>query len=314
MATTQNITTTYSGRNAQKVMEASLLSGDTLASGTVDIHDNIQYKEVIQVYSTDDNLIKPGTCDFDATGTLTTTEIILEPKEIQVNLEICPKNLRSSWESLEMKGIKSGIPKTFGDFILRRVVEKTAADMENNIWKGTVAGNMAFDGWEVLANASAAAGNGVTLVAKAAITASNVTTELGRVFDAIPNTIKGKDDLYIYVPTAIYFAYVSALAGFGAVNSSATTSGIDGKYNTWYGNQQELTYNGAKVRHCPGMTSTDMLATTRANMIFGTSLFSELNEASVHDMNQIGSQNARVVLRGSASVALGIQSEIILYS
>jgi len=314
MATTQNITTSYSGRNAQKVMEATLLSGDTLASGTVDIHDNIQYKEVIQVYSSDDNLIKPGTCDFDATGTLTTTEIILEPKEIQVNLEVCPKNLRSSWESQEMKGIKSGMPKTFGDYILNYVVKKTAQEMEKNIWTGTTAGSMAFDGWEVLANASAAAGNGVTLVAKAAVTAENVTTELNKVFDAIPNTIKGKSDLYIYASTDIFFKFVQSLGGFGAVNGSPTTTGLDGKYSTWYGNQQELNFLGAKLRHCPGMTSTEMMATTRSNMLFGTSLFSELNTADVRDMSQIGSQNARVILRGSATVGLGIESEIVLYS
>ena len=63
------------------------------------------------------------------------------------------------------------------------------------------------------------------------------------------------------------------------------------------------------------MTSTDMVATTKSNMIAGTSLFSDLNTAEVIDLGPInGSQNSRVILRGSAGVALGIGSEIVFYS
>jgi len=311
LGTTMNTTTSYSGKAASGYLSGALLSGDTLASGAIEIRDNIQFKEVIQVISSDANLIKPGTCDFDATGTLTTTEIVLEPKEIQVNLEVCAKNFRSQYQSLEMKGINSKLPQTFGQFILEHVVEKTAASMESAIWSGTTAGNIPFNGFEVLA----AANGDVVDVAKSAITATNVTTELSKVFDAIPVQLKGKEDLYIYTPSDIYFKYVQSLGGFGVANGSPSTSGIDGKYSTWYGGQQELTFLGAKVRHCPGMTSTDMVATTKSNMIAGTSLFSDLNTAEVIDLGPInGSQNSRVILRGSAGVALGIGSEIVFYS
>jgi hypothetical protein len=62
------------------------------------------------------------------------------------------------------------------------------------------------------------------------------------------------------------------------------------------------------------MTATDMVATTKDNLIFGTSLFSELNQAEIIDGASWGSQNSRVVLRGSAGVTLGIGSEVVLYS
>ncbi len=311
MATNLNITTTFAGKNASGYLSAALLSGKSLSSGTIDIRDNINYKEVIQVISSDANLIKPGTCDFSATGTLTETEVVLTPAEIQVNLELCAKNFRSSWESLSMKGIKSGMPKSFGEFILEHVVQKTAAGIETALWSGTTAGDIPFDGFEVLANANA----DVVDVAKGAITAANVTTEIGKVLDACPDTIYGKEDLYLYVPTAIFKAYVRSLGGFGAAGSSNVTMGIDDKGQMWYNGQQELYYDGVPVVHCPGMTSTDMILTTKSNLIFGTSLFSELNEASIIDMSQIdGSQNSRVILRGSAGAALGIGSEIVLYS
>jgi hypothetical protein len=44
------------------------------------------------------------------------------------------------------------------------------------------------------------------------------------------------------------------------------------------------------------MTSTDMIATTKSNMIFGTSLFSDMNRAEIIDLGSInGSQNSRVI-------------------
>ena len=312
MATIHNITTTYSGKASGPYLRAALLTGKSLASGAIDIKDNIQFKEVMQLITSDANLIKPGTCDFDASGELTTSEVTLEPKEFQVNLEVCAKNFRSSWESLQMRGIKSGLPKSFGDFILEHVVQKTAAALETAIWSNTTSStNIPFDGFETLA----AANSSVVDVSATTVTAANVTTEIGKVVDAIPTAVYGKEDLYIYVPTAIFQKYIRALGGFGALGSSNVTAGIDDKMQTWYAGQQEIFYDGIKVLHCPGMTSTKMIAGTTSNLIFGSSLYSELNQASVLDMSSIdGSQNARVILRGSAGVALGIGSEVVLYS
>lgn len=314
LGTTHNINSSFSGTAASGYLSASLLSGKSLASGAIDIRDNIQYKEVIQVLSSDANLIKGGTCDFDASGTLTTTEIVLEPKEIQVNLEVCAKNYRSGWESLQMKGINSKMPQDLGQFILEHVVQKTAAGIESAIWTGTTAGSIPFDGFEVLA----AANGDVIDVAKVGggINATNVTTELGRLLDSVNTTLIGDESLYLYVSSSIYQSFVRSLGGFGAVGGANATAGVDGKMSQWFRNQQELYYDGVKVVMCPGMTSTNMFATKTSNLIFGTSLFSELTgQASIIDMGPIdGSQNSRVILRGSAAVALGIGSEISFYS
>jgi len=309
MATTHTITSTYAGKNAEGYMSAALLSGKTLASGVIDIRDNIQGKEVIQVLASDANLIKDATCDFSATGTLTTTEVVLTPEEFQVNLELCAKNYRSGWESLQMKGIKSGMPQTLGQFMLEHIVQKVAAAQENNIWQGATATSGVYNGITVLA----AADSDVVDVTGTTVTAANVVDEIGKVVDAIPTTIYGAEDLFIYVSTSIYQKYVRALGGFGA--SGLGAAGYDNKGTMWWDGQQELFYDGIKVFHAPGMPTNDIIATTKSNLIYGTSLYSELNEVSLIDMSQIdGSQNSRFVLRGSASVALGIGAEVVYYT
>ena len=72
----------------------------------------------------------------------------------------------------------------------------------------------------------------------------------------------------------------------------------------------------SRCLHCPGMTATDIIATTKENLLFGTSLYSDLNNnIDIIDMGPIdGSQNTRIAMRGSASVALGFGSEVVLYS
>ncbi len=310
MATTHNITTTFSGKAAEGYLKAALLSGKTLASGAVDIRDNVQHKEVVQLLSSDANLVKPATCDFDPTGTLTTTEVVLQPTEFQVNLEVCAKNYRSSWESLQMRGIRSGIPNSLGEFILEHVVAKTADAIEKAIWtNSTSSTDLPFDGWETLAGAN----SDVVDVSASSVTSSNVTDEIGKVVDAIPSAVLAQEDLYIYLPTAIFMKYVRALGGFASQGQGS--AGIDARGHLWYQGQQELFYDGIKVLHCPGMTSTKMIAATRSNMLVGTSLFSELNQASILDMSTLdGSQNARAILRGSIGVELGYGSEVVLYS
>jgi hypothetical protein len=48
MATTTNVTTTYSGEFAGKYISAALLSGSTIANGGIEVKPNVKYKEVIQ--------------------------------------------------------------------------------------------------------------------------------------------------------------------------------------------------------------------------------------------------------------------------
>ena len=310
MATTHTFTdNTYAGKKAAGYLSAALLSGKTLSSGTVDVRDNIQGKEVIQVLASDANLIKSASCDFSATGTLTTTEIVLQPEEFQVNLELCSKNYRTTWESLQMRGIKSGIAKDLGDFILQHVVDKVAANMETNFWQGANATEGQTDGITVLA----AADSDVVDVTGTTITNSNCVSEMSKVTSAIPNTIYGKDDLYLYVSTHIFKSYVSALGGFGA--SGLGAAGVDNQGSLWYRGQQELFFEGVKVFHAPGMPTNDMICTRASNLIFSTALFAENNQASVIDMSKFdGSQNTRVILRGSQGVNIANATEIVYYT
>ena len=308
MATTTSITTTYAGEFAGKYIAAALLSGTTLDNGLIEIKPNVKYKEVIKKLATDD-IVKDATCDFSDTSTVTLTERILQPEEFQVNLELCKKDFRSDWEAVQMGySVYDNLPPSFSDFLMAHVAEKVAQRIETNIWQGSNATAGQFDGFTTLFAADA----DVVDVTGTTVTAANVIEEMGKVADAIPSALYGKEDLTIYVPQNVAKAYVRALGGFGT--SGLGANGVDNKGTMWYG-QGDLFFDGIRVAMVNGMPSNKMVATQSSNLYFGTGLLSDSNEVKLLDMSDLdGSQNVRVIMRFTAGIQYGIGSEVVLYA
>jgi len=58
-----------------------------------------------------------------------------------------------------------------------------------------------------------------------------------------------------------------------------------------------------------------MMAAQKSNMFFGTGLLNDTNEVRVLDMAELdGSQNVRVIMRFTAAVAMGINSDVVIYA
>ena len=308
MATTTNITTTYAGEFAGKYISAALLSASTIENGGITVKPNVKYKEVMKKLSTN-HLVADATCDFDPTSTITLTERILQPEEFQVNLELCKKDFVSDWEAVQMGySAFDNLPPTFQDFLVAHVAAKVAEKTENTIWSGANATAGEFDGLVTLATADAS----VIDVVAGTVTAANVIDELGKIVDAIPSAVYGKEDLYLYVSQNVARAYVRALGGFGAAGLGA--NGTNAQGTQWW-NNGALSFDGVKIFVANGLADNTAMAAEKSNLFFGTGLLSDHNLVKVIDMADIdGSQNVRVVMRYTSGVQYGIGSDIVLYS
>lgn len=308
MATTTSITTTYAGESAGQYIAAALLSADTIDKGLITVKPNIKFKEVIKKAAMDD-ILKDGTCDFSATSTLTLTERILQPETFQVNLNLCKADFRSDWQAVEMGySAYDELPSSFADFLIAEVAAKVAAANENNIWQGANATAGEFDGFTVLF----AADTDIVDVIGTTVTAANVIAELGKVVDAIPSPLYGKEDLTIYVSQHIARAYVRALGGFAAAGVGA--NGTDNKGTQWFAGQ-ELYFDGVRVAMVSGMPANDMVAAQTSNLYFGTGLLNDSQEVKILDMGDLdGSQNVRVIMRMTAGIQYGIGTDIVYYT
>jgi len=297
----------YAGEFAGKYIAASLLTAKTLDDAAITILPNIKYKAAMKVGAFS-NLVRSADCDFDSsTSGLTLTEKVLTPAELQVNLQICKKELHADWEAAQM-GFSAfdNLPPLFSDFVIARVAAEVASATETSIWSG-LAGEGNFNGFVKLATDD----NSVVDVSAATVTSSNVIAQLGAIVDAIPSGVYGADDLILYVSSNIYRAYIRALGGFGA--SGLGAAGYENR-----GNNQSLDnlfFDGVRIYQSSGFADNRAIAARSSNLFFGTGLLNDRNEVKVIDMSDIdGSQNVRVVMRYTAGCQIGVGADVVLYS
>ena len=292
---------------------AALLSAKTLDNKLVTIKPNVKFKSVIQKLDVS-GIVQDASCDFVTSGSVALSERVLEPKELQVNLQLCKQEFVDSWESLQL-GFSAfdTIPASFNDYLISWVAGNVAQATEQGIWQGTNT-NGSFTGFQSLFSASIAAGgagavlpalSGSTIIS-GSVTSANVLDKLNSVVNTIPSAVYGKEDLLIYVGTKVAKAYQQALAG-GAI-------GANGWNNQLNVGEKPFNFNGIEIVLCPGMSDDKIVAAQKSNLFFGTGLLSDHNEVRVLDMaNLDGSQNYRIIMRYTAGVQFGIGQDIVYY-
>mgnify|MGYP003665921710 FL=1 len=318
LATAVVVNSTYAGQFAGEYIAAALLSASTIDDGGLTVKANISFKEVLKKLVTG-SIVTTAGCDFTPNSSVTLTERILEPKELQVNLQLCKYSFVEDWESLSMGfGLGQTLPPKFADFMIAHVASEVAQNTEFCIWQGDTAAatNNSFDGFEKLIAASAAAGDIPAAQQVAAVAggllSTNIIDELSKVVDAIPAALYGKEDLFVYVGSAAAKLYVQALGGFGANGLGA--NGVANMGTQWW-NNGSLTISGVKIFVCPGMSPNKMYAAQRSNLYFGTGLLNSTNEVKTLDMADLdGSNNVRMIMRFTSAVQFGIAEDLVEYA
>ena len=302
------ITTTYAGEFAGKYVSAALLTGNTIANGLIEVKPNVKFKEVLKRVDLS-GAIANATCDFTSAGTVALTEKIIEPKELQVNLELCKTPFQSDWEAVSMGySAHDNLPSTFSDYFIGLMAEQIAEQTETDIWSGA-AGAGTFDGFKTLLNADAGH-TGAKKIVGEAITSANVIAQLELVEAQIPNSVYDKEDLFIYASQNVFRAYKSSLGGFQSGGQGASgymSQGQNQDIDVQY-------FNGVKIVACNGLADNNIIVSQKSNLFFATGLLSDHNEVKVLDMADLdGSKNVRFIMRYTAGVQYAVVDDIVSY-
>ena len=299
-------TSNFSGKAAGFYISAALKEATSLDYLT--IIENVKFKSNIQRMA-GSGVVADATCDFSDAGTLALTEKVLEPKNLQINLDLCKKTLLDSWEALQMRaGAGAPPPPSFEDYVISYMGEIIADATEESIWEGTaVAGK--FNGFLGAATGYLLPGVDATVIqssASAAYSAANIIANLQTLtadMAANISPILRKEDLYIYMNSKTYAFYVSAVSTLGYVNAY----NMNGDY--------EPVFEGYRIAVCPGMADNQVVAGRKSNLFFGTDLVSDHTRITLMDMaNLDGSDNMRLVARYSAGVQTGVGADIVRQS
>ena len=299
-------TSNFSGKAAGFYISAALKEATSLDYLT--IIENVKFKSNIQRMA-GSGVVADATCDFTDAGTLALTEKVLEPKNLQINLDLCKKTLLDSWEALQMRaGAGAPPPPSFEDYVISYMGEIIADATEESIWEGTaVAGK--FNGFLGAATGYLLPGVDATVIqssASGAYTAGNIIANLQTLTADMASNISPilrKEDLYIYMNSKTYAFYVSAVSTLGYVNAY----NMNGDY--------EPVFEGYRIAVCPGMADNQVVAARKSNLFFGTDLVSDHTRITLMDMaNLDGSDNMRLVARYSAGVQTGVGADIVRQS
>jgi len=296
-------TSNFAGKAAGFYISAALKQANSLDYLTS--MENIKFKSNIQRMA-GSGVVADATCNFTGAGTLALTEKVLEPKNLQINLDLCKSTLLDSWEALQMRaGAGAPPPASFNDYVISYMGEIIAEATEDSIWTGTaVAGK--FNGFNGAVTGLLLPGVDGTVVqdaATAAYTAANVIANLQAAVAAIPTAVLGKEDLHIYMNQKTYRYYISAISTLGYVNAY----NMNGDYVP--------VFEGYNIAVCNGMIDNQVVIAQKSNLFFGTDLLSDATRITLMDMATLdGSDNMRLVARYSAGVQTGVGADIVRQS
>jgi hypothetical protein len=295
----------FAGTAAGFYISAALKEAKSL--GYLTTIENVKFKSNIQKQALS-GVLADATCNFTGAGTLAMTEAVLEPKNLQVNLDLCKSTLLDSFESLQMRaGAGAPPPASFDDYVISYMAGVIADGTEGGIWLGTAAGAGSFQGY-VGTGGYLLAAQDATVVqvdnsggAGTAYTAGNIIANLQDLTAAIPAAVYVKEDLHIYMSPKTFRLYISAVSTLGYINAYSMNKDYD------------AVFEGVKIAVCPGMRNDTMVAAQKSNLFFGTDLLSDATRITILDMAALdGSDNMRLVARYSAGVKQGIGADIVL--
>ena len=301
-------TSNFAGKAAGFYISAALKEAKSLDYLTM--IENIKYKSNVQRMA-GSGLVVDATCDFNDAGTLALTERVLEPRNMQINIDLCKSTLLDSWEALQMRaGAGAPPPASFDDYVISYMGEIIAQATEESVWNGAGAtgdfqGFLNTNGYLMPTGANADAT--VTQdAASGAYTAANIIANLQGLTESMATNISAvlrKEDLYIYMSPKTYALYISAVSTLGYVNAY----NMNGDY--------EPVFEGYKIAVCPGMVDNQVIAAEKSNLFYGTDLLSDATRITLMDMAQLdGSDNMRLVARYSGGVQSGVGADIVRQS
>jgi len=301
------VTSNFSGKAAGFYISAALK--ETKSLDYLTLIENIKFKSNIQRMA-GSSVVRNADCNFTDHGTLALTEKVLEPKNLQINLQLCKETLLSSWEALQMRaGAGAPPPPSFDDYVISYMGEIIADAAESSIWSGVAATNGEFAGFLGTGTGYLLPGVDATVIqssASGAYTAANIIANLQTLtadMAANVSPILRKEDLYIYMNSKTYALYISAVSTLGYVNAY----NMNGDY--------EPVFEGYKIAVCPGMVDNQLVAAQRSNMFAGTDLLSDTTRIALLDMSSLdGSDNIRIVAKYSMGVQTGVGADIVRQS
>ena len=224
---------------------------------------------------------------------------------------IYSENVLSEFRNYQAGATKTIMPNDLETAVMFHLENSLGADIDRIIIGGN--GN-AVDGIQNGLIDKALASSNTIKVSAVNIDATNVLSEIQKVYDAIPN---------VTLNEGLYEPEKAAVRIFVDINTYRyalqALSGVAGEYQvvlpSWAYTDGKLTYMGVEICLVNYMPANTMFAASRDNMIFFTDLLSDTKEIRVAHGNDLKDESM-VYIKGAyrAEAAFVFEDEVVLYS
>jgi hypothetical protein len=299
MATTTTVNSSYAGTVAGEIVGKAFKEADTIQRNLVTVLPNIPVKQVIRKIDYG-NGRTDYSCGFTPAGSVTLDEVILEPKKIKNEAELCKEDFRNVWDTASMgfSAHNDNMPVDEESALLVEILADTAQATDSDIWVGDATDDGHFDGFipKFLLDAT------VIDVTAVAVTKANVISKIEAVMAAVPVALRRKTDLVFAVSNDVALYYQQSLVSAGISNGNG-------------GNDFQLRYGNYVLEIVNGLPDSTMVVYQKKNLYFGTGLLSDHNEIRIKDMDDTDlSGTVRYKMVYTAGVQYVRGAEVVLYT
>jgi hypothetical protein len=281
MATTTTVNSSYAGTVAGEIVGKAFKEADTIQRNLVTVLPNIPVKQVIRKIDYG-NGRTDYSCGFTPAGSVTLDEVILEPKKIKNEAELCKEDFRNVWDTASMgfSAHNDNMPVDEESALLVEILADTAQATDSDIWVGDATDDGHFDGF----------------IPKFLLDATVIDVT------AVAVALRRKTDLVFAVSNDVALYYQQSLVSAGISNGNG-------------GNDFQLRYGNYVLEIVNGLPDSTMVVYQKKNLYFGTGLLSDHNEIRIKDMDDTDlSGTVRYKMVYTAGVQYVRGAEVVLYT
>lgn len=284
-----SITSNYVGKQALPYVAPAILAADTIANNYVTVLNNVRGRAQLRKFS--GSSIGAATCTFTTGTALALSDVALSLTDLQINDQICNKDLHMAWESEQMVGASATAPADMKAAAGQYVAKRAAEAIEWNIWQGNYnpdagqATSATYTLYNGLLRQMVLASPTYEANLTASLSAANILSKLlALTTTQCPPALKGDPNATIYMSRGTRQLYFSALAGTAELAFFA--EGMADKYA------------GYRVVAPAGFPDDTLLISRPENLYVGTNLLTDLTEARVLDLIDVtGDDVTRVIMK-----------------
>lgn len=292
--------TTYTGKDLAGFYSVALLTGNT--KQLIRLVPNVKSKVKLGSLNLG-NVLQEDSCDVPESGTYTLAQKTLEVCDLAVNIPLCAKDYETNYLSETLRAgsnVEANFPDGFMGYLMKLVAEKISAQTEALLWAGdTTASPPALcDGFvkKFIADSDV-----LDCASPTTLSASNIVTELTKVYNKIPYTLNKANIKCFISPSAATFYKQYLVTNFPSLMA-------------WNSADQALKFIDLELVVSNGMPASTMVACDPNNLWFGTDLMNDENELIFIDDKKItGQKTARIMTSFKWGVQYGNGSEVVLY-